>query len=88
MNATTTPATELRFFSAYSDLEPQIRDLTHMAELSRRNRRRKTRARGSTVRGCARRANGLRPRESLRGRLSGRPFVLSDGIMRHWRWRA
>jgi hypothetical protein len=35
MNATTTPATEGRFFRAYSDLEPQIRDLTHMAELAR-----------------------------------------------------
>ena len=35
MSATTTPATEGRFFSAYSDLEPKIRDLTHMAELAR-----------------------------------------------------
>jgi hypothetical protein len=35
MNATTTPATERRFFDAYSDLEPQIRDLTRMAELAR-----------------------------------------------------
>jgi hypothetical protein len=35
MNDTTTPATERRFFCAYSDLEPQIRDLTHMAELAR-----------------------------------------------------
>ena len=35
MNATTTPATEGRFFCAYSDLEPKIRDLTHMAELAR-----------------------------------------------------
>ena len=34
MNATTTPATERRFFRAYSDLEPEIRDLTHMAELA------------------------------------------------------
>jgi hypothetical protein len=23
-----------------------------------------------------------------RGRLSDRPFALSDGTMRHWRWRA
>jgi hypothetical protein len=35
VSATTTPATEGRFFSAYSDLEPKIRDLTHMAELAR-----------------------------------------------------
>jgi hypothetical protein len=35
MNATTTPATERGFFRAYSDLEPKIRDLTHMAELAR-----------------------------------------------------
>jgi hypothetical protein len=35
MNDTRTPASERRFFSAYSDLEPQIRDLTHMAELAR-----------------------------------------------------
>ena len=35
MSATTTPATEGRLFSAYSDLEPKIRDLTHMAELAR-----------------------------------------------------
>jgi hypothetical protein len=34
-NDTTTPATERRFFRTYSDLEPQIRDLTHMAELDR-----------------------------------------------------
>ena len=34
-NDTTTPATERRFFCAYSDLEPKIRDLTHMAELAR-----------------------------------------------------
>jgi hypothetical protein len=33
--STAAPATEQRFFSAYSDLEPQIRDLTHMAELAR-----------------------------------------------------
>jgi hypothetical protein len=33
--STAAPATEQRFFSAYSDLEPQIRNLTHMAELAR-----------------------------------------------------
>jgi hypothetical protein len=35
MNDTTTSATERRFSSVYSDLEPKIRDLTHMAELAR-----------------------------------------------------
>jgi hypothetical protein len=31
---TTSPATE-HYFDVYSDLEPKIRDLTHMAELAR-----------------------------------------------------
>jgi hypothetical protein len=36
MNNTTTPAAERRFFRAYSDLEPQIRDLTRMASIAQR----------------------------------------------------
>jgi hypothetical protein len=35
MSDATTLATGQRFFRAYSDLEPQIRDLAHMAELAR-----------------------------------------------------
>ena len=34
ITGTTSRATE-RYFDAYSDLEPKIRDLTHMAELAR-----------------------------------------------------
>jgi hypothetical protein len=44
MTAATTSRPDVDLSDAYMDLEPQIR-------LSRRNRRRKTRARDSTVRG-------------------------------------